>query len=428
MRLTRLEIQNFMAITSFECDFGEGAVIEFTGKNGTGKTAHLKAIQALFAGGRAIPDIPIKHGAKKAVIIGETEALVCTRIFTAKGTTLTVRPNEAGSEKIRSPQAVLDELIGQFLDPLEFDRMEKSKRDLTLAELAKLDFSKLDEQRSGWEKERRDAGRDLKKARARIEALPEPEPEEDGDTDTVADLLVEIDRREQLNEDHGSKRSLLKDKRDRAGDLADGGIKSLEEIAQRMQDDADAAKDSAEAAAVELETLREAGVVLAAEVAAMIDLDVAEVRAKLSQAGERATAAARQEERQRLVEEANQLDKTYQILTAKMDGVDSVKARSLEKATYPIDGLKLQDGETYLDGVPWEQCNASRRIIASTSIGFAIHPQLKIVCVENASLLDETMMQEMRETAEKAGGQAFIEIVGKGDKVSVKIRSAEDES
>lgn len=428
MKLTRLEIQNFMAITAFEADFDGAPVVVVQAKNGAGKTAFLRAIQALFAGGKAIPDVPIKRGAKKAQIIGETETLVCKRTFSKGGTKLEVRPNKKGAIKLTAPQKVLDELIGMFLDPLEFDRMARDKRLQVLRDLVGLDFTEMDQQRKTYEIERRDAGRDLKKARARLEAIPAPS--NDDPVESVSDLLAEIDRRQQVNDDHNSRRAKLDEMRGRASALAGGDdgpgiVDELHAEVKRLIDAAAEARHRCNDAAAELEKLRAEGTGLATAVGALVDEDVDEARARLSEAESIAAAAAKQGEREMLADEAAQLEAAYEGLTAKMEQVDQVKADALSDAKYPIEGLEACEDGVYLAGVPWEQGSSRDRIMASAAIGFALHPELKIVCVENASLLDAESLAAMRRLAAEKDGQAFLEIVGGGDEVAVVFESGE---
>jgi DNA repair exonuclease SbcCD ATPase subunit len=424
MKLTRLEVKNFLGVEAFEADFGGAPVIAIEAENGAGKTSVLRAVQALFAGGKAIPEVPIKRGAKRAQIIGQTETLICKRTFSKSGTKLEVRPTEKGAIKLSSPQAVLDELVGLFLDPLEFDRMDRTARAAVLRDLVGLDFGEADARRKELEVRRRDAGRDLKSARARLEAMPPPIEGEE--VESVSELLAEIERREQVNDDHASRRGLLGKMRAEATDLAGSGeakgeIERLDITIREMEADLVDFRNQREDAVARLEKLREDGTKLASEVGQLIDLDVDEVRAKLSRAEERAAAVAKQDERKRLEGEVEELGRVHSGLDSELKQIDADKARQLDEAQYPIEGLELMDGETYLDGVPWEQCNASRRITASTAIALSTHPQLKIVCVQNASLLDERTRRTMHELVAAAGGQAFLEIVGSGDEIKVVI-------
>jgi DNA repair exonuclease SbcCD ATPase subunit len=430
MKLTRLEIQNFMSIAAFEAEFGGAPVVSFEGKNGTGKTSHLKAIMALFAGGKAIPDVPIKRGAKKAQIVGETEDLICVRTFSKSGTRLEVRPSEKGAVKMNKPQQVLDKLIGMFLDPLEFDRMEKAKRLDVLRKLVGLDLSAIDKKRAGYENERRDVGRDLKKAQGALAKLP-PAPTGEAPQMSVAEIMAELKKREQANDDRASKRSEFHETREK-------GLALRDEIEERSTAIRDAELALAEAelqieemkaeqalAQSEIERLRAKGEGLAKEVNALVDDPVDDLKAQLADAETIALQAAEVERRAELMDEAKGYADQYEALSAKMAQIDDTRAKSISSAKYPFEGLEACDDGVYLDGVPWDQANSSRRIIASTSIGFAIHPELKIICVENASLLDADMLKAMRETAVQAGGQAFLEIVGSGDEVSVVIEGGE---
>ncbi len=432
MRLVKLKIQKFMAIDAFEADFRGGAVIVFEGRNGTGKTAHLRAIQALFAGGKAIPDVPIKHGSKKAEIVGETETLICKRTFTAKGTKLEVRPNKKGAVKLTSPQKVLDELIGMFLDPLEFDRMGADRRLVVLRELVGLDFSEEDAKHKALYDERTDVQRDIKRLDAQLGALPEPV---DGDEEpqSVADLLTELKRRQQVNDDHASKRQMLAELRARAEELAGvddepGEIADIKSEITEMRALLDGKERLLEEAQAELTDLRAKGKPLAAEVELLEDLSTSETEAQIADAEGFAERTAQAKRWRELTAETETLDERREQLNDGMDEIDEAKAETIAATKYPIVGLEACDDGVYLDDVPWDQANASRRIIASTSIGLAVHPKLKIVCVENASLLDDDMRQTMRETVEAAGGQAFLEVVGSGAEVKVVIEGREASS
>ena len=133
-RIIRLEIENFKRLHAIELDPPEGTVI-IGGANAQGKSSTLDAIQAALCGGRSLPEDPIHHGERKAKIVVETEDLVVSRKFTAKGSTLEVR-TKAGA-KVRSPQGALDALTHALsFDPLAFCQMKAGEQRETLRELA----------------------------------------------------------------------------------------------------------------------------------------------------------------------------------------------------------------------------------------------------------------------------------------------------
>ena len=426
MRLTNLKINDFMAITALDVDLDGAPVVAFEGKNGTGKTSALRAIMALFAGGRSIPDVPIRKGAKKAVIIGETETLRCTRTFSKSGTKLEVRPTEAGAVKMSKPQAVLDALIGMFLDPLEFDRMAADRRLRVLRELAGIDLSGLEAQRADIEAERRDVGRDQRKAEGALAKLP-PLAAGDGDEMTVAEILSEITARERRNDDRNSQRSRLADLREEASNLIEQRTRVSNRV-DELETELREAREEIDRLTPAIEEMRAEGKLLAATVEGLPpDESVDDLRAQLTDAEAAATRAADAARRSELELEAKGHASLYSDLTDRLADIDAAKAKAVSEASYPIEGLEALDDGVYLDGVPWDQCNSSRRIVASASIGFALHPELKIVCVENASLLDQDARRLLHETAAACGGQAFLEIVSSGDGVAVVIEGEDAE-
>jgi DNA repair exonuclease SbcCD ATPase subunit len=427
MKLTRLKIQNFLGVEASDEDFDGAPVVAFRGRNGSGKTSRLAAIQALFTGGKSVPEIPIKRGAKKAMLVGETDTLICTRTFTKSGTKLEVRPKAEGAVKMTRPQQVLDELIGPFLDPMAFDAMDAKKRASTLRQLVGLDLSRLDETRSRYEQERRDVGRDLKRAKGALEKLG-PEPEGDADGMTVAEILTEIQAREQRNDDRNSQRAKLADMKAR-GQALIGERKTREERIRALEAElGELSKRQADSWS-DLERLRVDGQKLAAEVDALPpDEPIDDLKAKLEDAEKVAAAAAQSERRSELGDEVDGLQSQYDTFTSKIGELDQTRTDAIAGAQYPVEGLEARDDGVYLDGVPWDQANASRRIVASTAMGFALHPELKIICVQNASLLDDQSLHEMRRVAMECGGQAFLEIVGDNEDVVVVIDGGGRES
>ena len=72
MRLFTLTAENYKNLEAVELKLdGEGVIV--TGANGAGKSNVLSAISTLFLGKKAMPARPIKDGADKAQIVGETE-------------------------------------------------------------------------------------------------------------------------------------------------------------------------------------------------------------------------------------------------------------------------------------------------------------------------------------------------------------------
>ncbi len=203
MKILALTAENVMKLKAVRIE-PDGSMIVIGGRNAQGKSAVLKAIEIGLRVGWAIPDKPIRTGAKKSNIrldLGTDDAavqLVAKVAITNKGATLTV--TDAQGKPVSSPQAALNALFDKrSFDPVAFISMSSEKQVDELKKLAGLDFSSLDATRQKAYDARRDINRDLKAVEVQI---PEPPPAMEGVPDDEVDsgeLLSELDRRRQQN-------------------------------------------------------------------------------------------------------------------------------------------------------------------------------------------------------------------------------------
>jgi hypothetical protein len=104
-------------------------------------------------------------------------------------------------------------------------------------------------------------------------------------------------------------------------------------------------------------------------------------------------------------------------LTKRLDDIDGDKAAILSNAKFPISGLSFQDNGVTLNGLPFAQASQAEKIRASLAIGIAMNPGMRVLLVRDGSLLDSDSMAIIKEMADKADAQVFIEKVsddGKG--------------
>jgi len=415
--ITRLEAENFKRLTAVQITPDGSAMVVVGGKNGAGKTSTLDAIEAALGGKARVPGEPIKKGAKKARVVVETADLVVTRVFTPKGSRLEVKAKDGSV--IRSPQGVLDALMGDLsFDPLAFGRMKPQRQVEVLRKLAGCDFTDLDERRKGYEQERRDVGRDKKRAEGALASLPEAP---DAPAMSASEILAEIEARKQRNDDRNSRRQLLEELRGRAAGLAETlkqrrqRVEELEEELRQVRADVDDTKNG-------LEELRAKGKPLAAEVENLPpDEPIDELKAQLADAEKHAAAAAEAGRREELTAEVAAAAAQYDELTAKIEQLDEVRLEAIETAKYPIKGLEAHDEGVYLGGVPWQQASSAEALRASVAIGLALNPELRVLLIRDGSLLDEDSLRMISDMATEAEAQLWIEKVSTGDVCSVII-------
>ena len=408
MRIVRLQSTNVKRLRCVEIR-PDGSLVIVGGKNAQGKSSVLDSIAYAFAGKRAIPAEPIRRGEKEAEIVVELDDLVVRRRFTPKDSYLEVT-NRAGVPQ-RSPQALLDRLVGELtFDPLSFSRQEPKSQLNTLKALVGLDFSDLDARRESAYEERRSVNRDLKNAEGQLTAAPfyldAPSA-----VVSVADLAVELERRQATNQSNRDKHAKLEGERQKIADTEHMIAVHEREIAEH------------EGQLVTLRTQLAAQVqndkTIAAEVDQLQDANEQEIRDQIagseeanSQVRANVSYAALDATRTRLAGESIKL-------STQIGSIDTAKETAVSDAAMPIAGLSLSDDGVTLNGLPLDQASSAEQLKTSVAIGLAMNPELRVLLVRDGSLLDEDNLRMLSEMAEAADAQVFSECVDPKDPSAV---------
>jgi DNA repair exonuclease SbcCD ATPase subunit len=412
MKVVHLEVQNVKRIRAVSITPGSGPTVIIGGQNAQGKTSVLDAIQMVLGGGKALPEEPIRRGAKQASIVADLGDLVVERVITKTGTTLTVRDKDGN--KRSSPQTLLDKLCSKIsFDPLEFSKQEPAKQNETLRALVPgLDFTLLDQQRARLYDKRTDVGKDAKRARAHAESIIVP-PSTPATAVVIGDLLA------QLQTANLAQREVA----ERAQRITD---------AQRKLADAERDYATAKAALDKAEQKRMAArlSVNAAEREPEVQApDTAPIELAIQNAEAINRNVQRRAERDGHEKQAGELEAQVAALTAQIDAIDQQKHDALAAAAFPVPGLGMAaDGPT-LNGVPLAQASGAEKLKVSVGIGLALNPEVKVLLVRDASLLDDASLAIVADMVAAAGAQIWLERVGSGDPSAVIISDGQvDES
>ncbi len=406
MKITKLEVEAFKRVKAVRIT-PDGNAVVIGGANGAGKSSALDAIEAALGGKKHTPEEPIRRGQKKARVVVETDELVVTRTFTAKGSQLEVKAKDGSVYP--SPQALLDGLVGELsFDPLTFARQAPKEQAETLRQLVGLDFTILERERQGAYDERTEVGREIKRLQGALDKLPEA-PAGAAEV-SVAELLAEAERRQKVNAENASTRHALDVLRKRAINAA-AEVERLEKLLA--------------AAKADLEAIRSEGKAVAADVAQLVDENLDEIRARIANAEETNRAARAAKERERLQADLDQQIEASEKLTAKITAIDAQKAAAAAAAQYPIEGLAVTEDGVTLGGVPFEQASQAEKLRASVAIGLALNPKLKVLLIRDGALLDAHSLRIVGEMAAAADAQCWIEVVGNRDEVTVLIEDGE---
>lgn len=413
MRIIEFKAENVKRLVLAEIR-PDGNVVQITGRNGQGKTTVLDAIWWALAGTSNIQSEPIRQGAQRALIRLDLGEMIVTRTF-RKGPegdyTSSVTVERADGSVFKSPQAVLDALVGRLsFDPLAFARMEGRQQFEILRhfiprehfeKLEKIDAANRDDYSA-----RTEANRKAKELRAAAKEIPLPK--------TVTSQLIDEDEILAALESAGAHNTEIEIRKRNRAALAND-IQSLQEHYDSLMAQAQATREKAEALKIKLDSappLPE-------------PVDPSKLRAQLDAARSNNTAYRLKEERERMEKEALKCESEADQLTREMEVREKYKRELIAATPLPVPGLGFEEGRVLLKGVPFEQASDAERLRASIAIAMALNPKLRVVRVRDGSLLDEDSMKILEEMARDNDFQFWVERVDSSGRVGFVLEDGQ---
>ena len=433
MKIIKLTAENIKKLRAVEIS-PDGAVIEVTGPNGSGKTSVLDSIYYALAGGETIPTQVVRRGEDKAFVKLDLGEIVVTRRFTANGNTSLIVEAQSGA-RFPSPQRMLDELIGALsFDPLEFVRLDPKDQldELRRVVTVDVDLDALDGRTRTLVEERTRVNRDLRSAEANLAAAPDPTDAPENPVD-IAALMDEIqdanehntlmqkrrEEREGTKAQFAQSRNAIAAWRKTAVDdvaAADEKVKQLEAQIEKIRVEARAAAKRAEENGAKLQ------IVLDQEVVAFEALEPVPANVETGPMVQRAREAEgvnkRVEQRAHHVE----LDARVQrhkvsaaALTEQIDANAKLRGEAIARATMPVEGLGFGDSQVVYNGLPLENASSAEQLRVSVGIAMAANPKLRVMRVRDGSLLDADSMKMLADLVAANDFQLWIERVEETD-------------
>jgi DNA repair ATPase RecN len=406
MNLVSIKASNFLRLEAVEIT-PDGPLVQISGRNGSGKSSVLKALECALAGKDSIPADPVRHGADEAVIVADLGELVVKRVIRPdRSTALTV--TNADGFKASSPQKLLEGLFGKLLDPVAFSRMSAKEQRELVADLIGL-RSVLDDLAQADQADRdarRDVNRDLKAAEARLAAMPEVSPVEPVD---VSATLAEIRAAREANAEAarlGVRRQGLHEKAKATREVA----ASKREQAQALLAEADSF--DAQAAALDAS----ASVIMVPDL-----LDLSPLERRLEDAETVNAQARAYADREFLAKTVAEYESESQQYTDALTQREAERRAVIEAADLPIPGLGFgEDGLTY-NGRRLDQASTAEQMRVSAAIAMALSPKLRVLIVREGSLLDSSSLALLAEMAAEKGFVVLCETVDESGTVGVYI-------
>ena len=413
MRIIALKAENIKKLIAVEIK-PDGDIVEITGKNGQGKTSVLDSIWWALAGASNIQKTPIRTGAKTARIRLDLGELIVTRTFKAGkhgGTTSAMTVTSADGATFKSPQAMIDDLLGALsFDPLGFARMSTREQFDTLKKLApNVNFDHIEEVNKAEFEKRAEINRKGKDVRARANAIATPATK-------PAKLVDEMElvRKMEDASEHNSKIGARKVRRETAAqDRVELEKAILDKVAEIEKKTAEGNAELEEIQTNYKELVKRIND--APELPA--EIGVAGIReelekAKITNADFRACA-----DLDELTKQADTLEAESQALTDSMAVREEEKKKAVSEAKLPLKSLSFGNGEILMDGVAFDQASDAEQLRASVGIAMSLNPKLRVIRVRDGSLLDEDSMKLLAEMAKDNDYQVWVERVDGSGKV-----------
>jgi hypothetical protein len=384
--------------------------VKVKGKNAAGKSSVLDAIQYALGGKAVQPQKPIRHGETSAMVVADLGPLTVKRTWTEKNSYLTVerKSPEGLMVPVPSAQTFLDELCGQGIgfDPLAFIQQKPAQQvEMLLGALAlPEDPRALDATRKELYDTRTMVNRQVKSAEAAVVAAP-PIPDAPEAEVSVAAILADFQQKQATIKENEEARRVLESRKQRTA-RAEAEIERLRSLLV----DAEAELAEAQMEQREGETLW----------GALVDPDVTGLQASLT-AAETTNASVRL--RQSRIAHLEGLRDSHQkavdesgSLTRQLEALDKRKTALLTQAAFPIPHLSItEDGKagyvvTYKN-VPLADCSSSEQLRVSMALSAALNPKVKVLLVQEGSLLDQEALATIETWAVENGCQVWLEIV-----------------
>lgn len=411
-KIIRLTAENVKRLQAIEIT-PEGDVVTIGGRNQQGKTSVLDSIRYALAGRRAISGQPVRRGQKKASsTVRLDNGLTVRRTVTKDGGGQLVITDERGA-RFPSPQKMLDDLCGTLtFDPMAFLRQPPPQQSETLRELVGLDFSADDVRRKALYDNRTQTNRELKAMEARLGGMDPYDDVPDAEL-SIADLVGELNAAESHNCENQRVREVLQEAVRQNEQLCGKAEEARQEISRWQQILAETERDL-EAQCEWLEPQRK-------EVAALKETDVGAIKERIQQAEETNRAVRLKAQREQLVARIKETQAVSDEFTREIEALAAKKTQSLASAQYPIEGLSFDEEQVLYNDLPLENASRSEQIAISVAIAAACNPDLRIMLIEDGTLLDDASFQTLAQFAQQHDLQVWMEVVRDDEQCSVVI-------
>ena len=404
-KILNLKIKNMKVIEAIEICPKTNAII-ISGENGNGKSTVLESILWTLAGERNIPENAVKVGERRGEIEIDLGDFKVRREFRGEKTSLIVLGKEGN--KINSPQAFLNSIIEKTtFDPMVFMRSPEREQVEMLKKAMGVDFTELDEGRKSLEGTRLEIGREARLVQGQLREYEDVQGSfKEQKTRSMQEISVELGKLEADEEDMRRREQEVRKLQSRI-ERKQSQVAQVQEQIERLHRQTEAiteeiAEDEKELMGIEITGGAEPG-------------KIRGLREELRQVAEGAKMKERYEQKEKLRNKLGDLEDEREAITQSLENIVQQKKATLEATQFPVPGIEFVGDSVQYKGLPISNASMAEKMKVSLAIAMAVKTKLKVITLEDGSLLDDESLEEVKKFAEKNDMQVWIERVGEED-------------
>jgi recombinational DNA repair ATPase RecF len=410
MAIVKLVAENFKKLKLVEITPGDDNMIVLSGKNAQGKSSVIDSIIATLGGKKSKVEAPIRHGEKQAKTVIETEKYIIQKTWNESGSVSLVVKTQKGV-KVSSPQTLLDGFLSMLsFDPTHFMRIDYKEQGQYLLDMLGLNdqIAEIDNEINNLSEVRKNTKRDLKNAKSVYKTMDI----EDGPTDIKT--VDEVNRKIESAKERNTERRRISENISVAQNKIENATTAIHEYETQIE----ALKKKIEN---EEKNKEEASKLFESESKALKDIgeeeDISEYAREIQTINEQNRKAEARIAKKKQKEIIDTFTNDVNGMTNQIESLRNKKKEILDNAKYPIDGLSYEDGVVIYNNKPIQDASSSEQLRISVAIAMALNPELKILMIKDASILDSDSMKVLEDMVKENGYQAWIEVVDESGEV-----------
>lgn len=422
MKVLNYQAHNVGGIKDIDFQMAGHHLFPIGGKNAQGKTSALNALKIALAGKRGLdeyPEVVLRDGEKKGSVTVELsgssdlhEDDKLTVEFTLRrkpsGEVVeTFRVLDSTGEEAPEPRSLLRRLFKmRGFDPLSWYRKSEQEQHKTLQDLAGIDLDAFDADYDETYQKRTQVGRDGKRLAAELDGMPEHSDAPNSEV-SITDLMNEMESSQQFD-------SLLSEAKDKCTVQSlvlktyEDKIEYIKGQQEKLKKDLKMVKELQKSGKSEQQKFEQS---LANIEEGSQPRGIQAIKDDIASADELNMKYREMEKRKKLQQEVQETRSLYKLMTDRLDAIKAEKLEALEAAPLPVDGLQLTEDGVLWNDLPFSQASTMQRILASTRIGMAANPTLKLLICEHGSDLDVDALSALEDLCRDTDFQMIIELV-----------------